>query len=298
VFERILLPLDGTETGEIVLPYGEEFARELGSEIILYQVRGPQQDDQERMRMAYLDRLSSTVQEDVKKSTAKNIEIITKVQAGEPAQNICDLVNNNKIDLIIIASVSSAGLKIGKLIGSVADHVCHTVPIPVLLIRPQVNPKAKNEQKLFTKLLVPLDGSDLSKRVLPVAEKLAETLNIPITLFEMATMMHPYNSSITVYGPIIDYTKLDADIKKQAEEEMTALNKEIKQKGIDVTSIVTLGNDAAIEIEKVTETIGADLIIMTTHGRSGLDRWIMGSVAEKVLRYGKVPLLLVNARAR
>jgi len=200
--------------------------------------------------------------------------------------------------LIIIASVSSAGLKIGKLIGSVADHVCHTVPIPVLLIRPQVNPKAKNEQKLFTKLLVPLDGSDLSKRALPVAEKLAETLNIPITLFEMATMMHPYNSSITVYGPIIDYTKLDADIKKQAEEEMTALNKEIKQKGIDVTSIVTLGNDAAIEIEKVTETIGADLIIMTTHGRSGLDRWIMGSVAEKVLRYGKVPLLLVNARAR
>jgi nucleotide-binding universal stress UspA family protein len=97
VFERILLPLDGTETGEIVLPYGEEFARELGSEIILYQVRGPQQDDQERMRMAYLDRLSSTVQEDVKKSTAKNIKIITKVQAGEPAQNICDLVNNNKL---------------------------------------------------------------------------------------------------------------------------------------------------------------------------------------------------------
>ena len=97
MFERILLPLDGTETGEIVLPYGEEFARELGSEIILYQVRGPQRDDQERMRMAYLDRLSSTVQEDVKKSTAKNIKIITKVQAGEPAQNICDLVNNNKL---------------------------------------------------------------------------------------------------------------------------------------------------------------------------------------------------------
>jgi nucleotide-binding universal stress UspA family protein len=294
VFERILLPLDGTETGEIVLPYGEEFARELGSQIILYQVRGPQQDDQERMRMAYLDRLSSTVQEDVKKSTAKNIKIITKVQAGEPAQNICDLVSNNKIDLIIMASVSSSGLKIGKLIGSVTDHVCHTVPIPVLLIRSQVNPMPKNEQKLFTKLLVPLDGSDLSKMALPVAEKLAEALSIPITLFEMATM-HRYVAY--GYGPTIDCVKMDADEKKELEEEMTALNEKIKQKGIDVTSIVTLGNDAAIEIEKVSETIGADLIIMTTHGRSGLDRWVMGSVAEKVLRYGKVPLLLVNARA-
>ena len=78
---------------------------------------------------------------------------------------------------------------------------------------------------------------------------------------------------------------------------MRVLNEEIKQKGIDVNSIVTSGNDAAIEIEKVSETIGADLIIMTTHGRSGLDRWIMGSVAEKVLRCGKVPLLLINAKA-
>lgn len=78
---------------------------------------------------------------------------------------------------------------------------------------------------------------------------------------------------------------------------MRVLNEEIKQKGINVNSIVTSGNDAAIEIEKVSETIGADLIIMTTHGRSGLDRWILGSVAEKVLRYGKVPLLLINARA-
>ena len=85
--------------------------------------------------------------------------------------------------------------------------------------------------------------------------------------------------------------------KKKLRKKLRVLNEEIRQKGIDVDSIVTLGSDAAIEIEKVTETIGADLIIMTTHGRSGLDRWLMGSVAEKVLRYGKVPLLLVNARA-
>jgi nucleotide-binding universal stress UspA family protein len=153
----------------------------------------------------------------------------------------------------------------------------------------------KNKNRLFTQLLVPLDGSDLSKKALPVAENLSAALKVPVTIFEMATIMHQYISY--GYGPIINYAKMDADEKKGVEEEMRVLNEEIKQKGIDVNSIVTSGNDAAIEIEKVSETIGADLIIMTTHGRSGLDRWIMGSVAEKVLRYGKVPLLLINARA-
>jgi nucleotide-binding universal stress UspA family protein len=75
------------------------------------------------------------------------------------------------------------------------------------------------------------------------------------------------------------------------------LNTQLKQKGLEVTGLVTSGFDAANEIEKVCKKNDIDLLIMSTHGRSGLNRWMMGSVAEKVLRYGKVPLLLVNARA-
>jgi nucleotide-binding universal stress UspA family protein len=75
------------------------------------------------------------------------------------------------------------------------------------------------------------------------------------------------------------------------------LNTQLKQKGLEVTGLVTSGFDAASEIEKVCKKNDIDLIIMSTHGRSGLDRWLMGSVAEKVLRYGEVPLLLINARA-
>jgi nucleotide-binding universal stress UspA family protein len=60
---------------------------------------------------------------------------------------------------------------------------------------------------------------------------------------------------------------------------------------------ITSGIDAAKEIAQTSKEVGADLIVMSTHGRSGFDRWMMGSVAEKVLRYGEIPLLLVNARA-
>jgi nucleotide-binding universal stress UspA family protein len=291
MFDRILLPLDGSELAEISIPYGEELAADFGSELILYHSRAPGSDGLEHIHEGYLDRLAGGIRQNIEGSNAK---VSLKIQAGEPADNICNFVSKNKIDLIIMACVSASGIKMGKMLGSVTDHVCHTVPIPVLLIRPRVNPVPKNKKRLFTQLLVPLDGSDLSKKALPVAENLSAALKVPVTIFEMATM-HRYIAY--GYGPTFDYVKMDADEKKEVEEEMRVLNEEIKQKGINVNSIVTSGNDAAIEIEKVSETIGADLIIMTTHGRSGLDRWILGSVAEKVLRYGKVPLLLINARA-
>jgi nucleotide-binding universal stress UspA family protein len=112
----------------------------------------------------------------------------------------------------------------------------------------------------------------------------------------MSEMIRPYNNW-SGYGPFIDYTRIDKDINKQVREEVAILNTQLKQKGLEVTGLVTSGFDAASEIEKVCKKNDIDLIIMSTHGRSGLDRWLMGSVAEKVLRYGEVPLLLINARA-
>lgn len=293
MFDRILLPLDGTELAEIAIPYGEELATDFGSELILYHSRAPGPDELEHVHKGYLDRLAEGIKQTIKGSNAK---VSLEVQVGEPAENICNIVSKNKIDLIIMASVSASGIKIGKMLGSVTDHICHTVPIPVMLIRPKGVPKSKDKSRLFNKLLVPLDGSDLSKLALPVGEKIAEVLKLPIIVFEMSEMIRPYNNW-SGYGPIIDYTCIDKNINKQVREEVAILSTDLKQKGLDATGLVSSGSDAAIEIEKVCKKNDIDLVIIATHGRSGLNRWLMGSVAEKVLRYGKVPLLLVNARA-
>jgi nucleotide-binding universal stress UspA family protein len=293
MFDRILLPLDGSELAEISIPYGAELAADFGSELILYHSRAPGSDELEHIREGYLDRLAGGIRQNIEGSNAK---VSLKIQAGEPADNICDVVSKNKIELIIMASVSASGIKIGKMLGSVTDHVCHTVPIPVMLIRPNYVPKSKNKTPLINKLLVPTDGSDLSKMAIPVGEKIAEALKLPVIIFEMSEMIRPYNNW-SGYGPIIDYTFIDKDINKQVREEVAILNAQLKQKGLEATGLVTSGFDAATEIEKVCKKNDIDLIIMSTHGRSGLDRWLMGSVAEKVLRYGKVPLVLVNARA-
>jgi nucleotide-binding universal stress UspA family protein len=78
---------------------------------------------------------------------------------------------------------------------------------------------------------------------------------------------------------------------------LITVEKELKENGITVDHRITSGIDAAKEIIQISKDLDSDMIVMSTHGRSGLNRWMMGSIAEKVLRYGEVPLLLINARA-
>jgi len=127
------MPLDGSELSELTLPYVEELAGKLGSEVVLYHVHGHETHE------------SGTYAFDVPRKSIRNnaakypnsqpqradTKITTIVEAGEPTENICNLVETNKIDLIVMTAVSISGMKIGKMLGSVTDHVCQTVAIPV-----------------------------------------------------------------------------------------------------------------------------------------------------------------------
>jgi len=309
MFDRILLPLDISEMPEIVVPYAEELAGKFASEIILYYVRAKDHEELKNLTLDYLDRVAETIKQHILNNEKKELTITTKIAEGEPAQSICELVNKNKIDLIIMPSVSVSGLKIGKILGSVTDHVCHTVPIPILLIKPQ-HAQLTTKRKLFNNILIPLDGSELSKLSLPVGEEVAAKLKIPIVLFEMAPMVYPSANSSNMYGT--DYVKInDRDEQvieynyakaNEAEEsrvqaELIAIERELREKGLSVDHRITSGIDAAKEIVQICKEKGIDLIIMSTRGRSGVNRWLLGSVTEKVLHFGEVPLLLINARA-
>jgi nucleotide-binding universal stress UspA family protein len=299
MFERILLPLDGSEFSEISIPYGEELAGKLGSEVILYHVPGHENSQQEHMHQMYLTRLAENMEHNIKMNQLKGtkVKVTTMVEAGLPTSNICNFVDKNRVDLIIMAAVSASGLNIGKMMGSVTDQVCQTVPIPVMLIRPQSIKQSDKKNQLINHVLIPLDGSELSKLALPIGEELATKLKVSTTLFQMATTISINKGEVgaNVYA---DYLKLDEDEKNRVCSEMIALEKGLKKKGLDVTNVVTFGFDAAYEIIEICKKIGIDMVVMSTRGRSGfIGRWVFGSVAEKVLRYGETPLLLVHARA-
>jgi nucleotide-binding universal stress UspA family protein len=298
MFERILLPLDGSEIAEIALPYGIELARNLGSEIVLFHVRGQEhREEYAHIQQMYLQRLTETIKSKLADDLPKGkVKVTTQFGEGQPAENICSLVQQSKIDLVVMASVSASGLKIGKTLGSVADHVCRTVPIPVMLIRPDAIQEKRDKKSLINRILLPLDGSELSKLALPVGQELAARLKIDFTLFQMAHMIRLYDdgSGTTLY---IDYPALNKQEENRVRAEMKELEKGLAGKGLNVQSIVTSGFDAADEIIEIGKKIDADLTVMSTHGRSGLGRWVFGNVAEKVLRHGEIPLILVHARA-
>ncbi len=298
MFDRILLPLDGSEVSEVAVLYADELARAFGSDLVLYHAHPEDRRNQEHMHRVYLESLAASIRARVNRpgATAPAAKVNVKVEVGDPAGSICQLVEKDAVDLVVMAAVSGSGIKVGRILGSVADHVCRTVPVPVLLIRPQNIHRTGATERLINRLLIPVDGSDLSRLALPVGEALAAGLKARVTLFQMASMVRVHDDGYG-FNPSINYTEFDEAEKNRVTAEMSALENDLKGKGLQTDSIVTSGFDAAGDIVEVGRKIGADLVVMSTHGRSGATRWVLGNVAERVLRQGETPLLLVHARA-
>jgi nucleotide-binding universal stress UspA family protein len=144
---------------------------------------------------------------------------------------------------------------------------------------------------MYKKILVPLDGSELAKMALEQAEKLAKTFDAEIILFQVVPFMPIYGSPELVTPLIVDEKQ-----KEAAETYLLNLSEELKKGGLKVAATVRTGQQVAVEIIDFAKETGVDLIIMCTHGRSGISRWVMGSVALKVLTRAETPILLIRSK--
>jgi len=144
---------------------------------------------------------------------------------------------------------------------------------------------------MYKKILVPLDGSELAKKALNEAEKLVKSFDAEIILFQVVPFMPIYGSPELVTPLIIDEKQ-----KEAAEKYLANLVDELKSRGIRVTALVKIGQQVAVEIIDFAKESGADLIVMCTHGRSGITRWVLGSVTHKVLIRAETPILLLRSK--
>jgi nucleotide-binding universal stress UspA family protein len=144
---------------------------------------------------------------------------------------------------------------------------------------------------MYKKILVPLDGSELAKTALGQAEKLAKTFDAEIVLFQVVPFMPIYGSPELVTPLIVDEKQKDA-----VEKYLAKLAEELKKRGFRVTAAVRTGQQVAGEIIDFAKEAGADLIVMCTHGRSGISRWVLGSVALKLLTRAETPILLIRSK--
>jgi len=291
MYNRILVPLDGSELAEVTLWYAARLAGRLGAALTLVYVSSPDDFTSTYMHECYLRDVAARVKADADKAAAEtsgdNIKVDYKMLKGNPAEEIIDYAEKVKIDLIIMSTQGKSGIKRWPL-GNVANKVVAATSKQVLLIRAK-GLKTDVYKGSLSKVLVPVDGSRQSESILRYITHLATELGLEVTL------LHVWVREIHTY-PTMETLKREQQEKKQANNYINRLGARLKGKGISTRVVFNdeLLASAAEEIIKLAEEGKFSMVAMATHGRSGVGRWVFGSNANKVLNEGSTPLLLVR----
>lgn len=299
---RILVPLDGSRLAEQVLPCARMLGQGLPAELVLFRVVSMPlevQDVLEKdiLKAGVLISLLEAKANDYLNGIADALRKIGlnashAVETGPAAEAIVDYANRKAIQLIVMATHGYTGIKRWTH-GSVAERVLQSASVPVLMgcgLRGGLS--TGQDARLCQQILVPLDGSATAEQVLPPAASIARALEAEMILFRV--------SIVHVVGSIVGewIQPLEGDLRtadQLAQNYLDRLAGRLAEQGIEVSTTVQMGA-VAESIVEYAQTRKIDMVAMCTHGRTGLKRWAMGSVADRVLRAGGVPILLVRAR--
>lgn len=268
---RILVPLDGSPLADRIVQQVRRLLVREDDEVLLLTVVEPMADAEARVRRVQdaQDHLAGLRDALVEQGATAS----TRVTFGDPASEITTIAEGIGAGLICMATHGRTGLA-RALRGSVAEEVLRRASVPLLLANPAA--LAADEQELrFTRLLVPFDGSEEATAVLPLVEDVARLYDAQVLLLLVEHVAEPPE------GP-------RAALNEQA--------RRLSATGIAARALLT--NGPVVErILEAAEHERVDLIAMTTHARTGLDRVVLGSVAEQVARRCTWPLLVRRAPA-
>jgi nucleotide-binding universal stress UspA family protein len=216
---------------------------------------------------------------------AIGLDVTCDVQLGVPSEIIVETARRCHAMLIAMATHGASGLRRWAL-GSVTDKVVQAAATPVLVVRgsAETQPPPK-----LDRILVPLDGSEFAKQALPLAGELAASANAELVLFQAVS------PTLEIYHGMRLPEDTVAMICDQGRTNLEALAADLRSHAIPVETALVVGNAAEQIVEAAAEQ-HADLLVMATHGYSGIKRWALGSVADKVLHAARTPLLLIRAR--
>lgn len=300
MFTRILIPLDGSKTAEKVLPYARFVAGALKLPVELLAVV----DIVEMATHMSADRarhLDTMIEDSVRNSeqylrgvagTFPGGNTKCTVEKGKAEQVIIETAAADKGTLITMATHGRSGIN-RWLLGSIAEKVLRGATNPLLLVRATEEAKAERVAALKS-IVVPLDGSELAESVLPTVAELARTLKLEVVLFRAYSIPYSAYSSAEGYYAV-DYEELLTAMREEAVDYLEKKTEAVKKLGIDKVSYVAKEGFAADEIISLSRKSPDNLIAMCTHGRSGVKRWMLGSVTETVVRHSGDPVLVIRA---
>jgi nucleotide-binding universal stress UspA family protein len=289
--------MDGSKTAEAVLPYGRALARSLeipvellgvvDTSVLDNRVFGGSEDSEAiiaasiRSSEGYLKRIAKTFPAD---------KVSCTVESGQPEDVIIEKAGSDAT-LTAMATHGRSGIN-RLLMGSVAEKVLRSATNPLILIRASEEADSEGLAALKS-VVVPLDGSELAETVLSPVVQLANALKLEVILLRAYQIpMNTYAGMEDSYP--IDYEKISVALKEEAQSYLERKVAELKLNGIEKLSFVIAEGSGASEIVALGRRTPDNLIAMCTHGRSGIKRWVLGSVTEKVVRLCGDPVLIVR----
>jgi nucleotide-binding universal stress UspA family protein len=297
----MLVPLDGSKTAEKALPYARALTRALKLPVELLAVV----DIAElaaHLSAANARHMDAMVESELKNraeylsgilKTFEDASVICSVDKGLADEVIVARASAEKETLITMATHGRSGLN-RWLLGSVAEKVLRTTVNPLLLVRASDQAESVGYASLKS-IVVPLDGSELAEGALPAATELAKSLDLEITLLRCYEL--PASAYYGTEDYLPSYEELKQRIKEEAVNYLDGKLAALKAKGLEKVLSVVMEGPAAREIIEYARARSGTLIAMCTHGRSGVRRWVLGSVTQKVVRHCGDPVLVISAKA-
>jgi nucleotide-binding universal stress UspA family protein len=306
MYRNMLVPLDGSKTAEVVLPCAKELAGRLDLNIHFLHVYDSNSSDPLSMYQVYIENIANKLRYDtieVQTETAtisgrKKIEISGEVTTGHVAEEIINYADKEGIDLILLSTHGRSGIK-QWVMGNNADKVLRKSKVPIWLVRAAIPEEIVHDEWCRRVILVPLDGSQTAESVLPHVEALAKQRgaeDIEVTLIRICepvfvTADYPEASMPLTWDEHVQ--RMQDHVKEIAIQYLNKIQKRLEYSGLKVTSVILMGK-AVDEIINYAQENSPNLIVMSTHGYSAINRWEYGNVADKVLYGVSSPVFLVR----
>ena len=286
-FRNILVPLNGSELSEKALPYAKNIAKLKKSRLVLFAVSLTIfAERRDRLFTSYLEITANAL-------NAEGIKAVAATSYGDVAKEIVQYANNNKIDLIVMATHGYSKAK-KWMFGSVTQKVIYGTEIPVLLIKP----KPSEISGEFNRILVPVDGSAFSEATLPYVVELTKRTDKEILLLHVCEPPIVPSYGLKPINPT--WKKYRDDIwdekEKMATTYLAKKSAELKKNRVKVTSriVKAQSGDVVKTIMQVSKEENIDLMAVATQGQTGISRRVYGSVANRIVEEASLPVLLIR----
>ncbi|MBI5959916.1 MAG: universal stress protein [Chloroflexi bacterium] len=283
IYSRVLVPLDGSSAAEFAIRFGMDLASKHEAELVLlylHYLPMPEGSpaEPEGLTLGQMDEYLEKLQKDIR---AAGVRVQGQaVQTRDLSGALLKVIDAERISVMVISTQGRTAL-LRWLFGSGVEKALTSLPVPLLLVRP-----------MYQKVVVPLDGSRWSESAIPRAAEIARVHDAEVIL------LHVYQTKGGDYAgqwALAGQQEIAEQSFEQAQEELVGLRNRLRYEGLRVRDVMLRGGNPAQTIcDFVESEEGISMIVMSTHGRTGIARWLMGSVAQSVIKNARCPVTLVH----